>query len=89
MLKNAEAQEFLQKLSNETAGRFYQIEVTNLRKTFGLIVEELRYQYRLGFYPVDEKTDGTVRALKVKIARPDTVVRARGSYRPQNKLTAN
>ncbi len=89
MRKNEEAQEFLQKLSNETAGRFYQSEVTNLRKTFGLIVEELRYQYRLGFYPVDEKTDGTVRALKVKIARPDTVVRARGSYRPQNKLTAN
>lgn len=83
MRKNEEAQEFLQKISDETAGRFYPSEVTNLKKTFGKIVEELRYQYRLGFYPANESSDKTLHELKVKVALPETVVRARNSYRVQ------
>ncbi len=81
--KNEEAKEFLQDLSDRTAGRFYPSEVTNLKKTFGMIVEELRYQYRLGFYPPDEKSDRTLHELKVKVARPETAVRSRSSYRVQ------
>jgi hypothetical protein len=86
--KNEAAEEFLQKLSDTTAGRFYSGEVTDLTKTLGTIVEELRYQYRLGFYPADEKNE-SIRQLKVKVACPDTIVRARSSYRVQSKSESN
>lgn len=84
--KNAAAEEFLQQLADKTAGRSFTGEVSDLKKTFASIVDELRYQYRLGFYPSDEaQNDKTVRELQVKVARPDAVVRARKSYRAQSQ----
>ncbi len=82
--KNEEAKEFLQSLADETAGRAFAGEVSDLKKTFGDIVDELRFQYRLGFYPPDddERRDSP-HSLRVRIARPDAVVRARSSYRIQ------
>lgn len=80
--QNEMAQDFLQELSDTTAGRFYPSQIGHLKNTFGLIVDELRYQYRLGFYPPDEKQDaGKLHNLKVKITRPEAIVRARDSYR--------
>lgn len=84
-IQNKKAQEFLRKLSDTTAGRFYSIKQGNLKKTFGMIVEELRHQYRLGFYPPEAAGGRTLHELKVKVARPQSVVRARGSYRTQSK----
>lgn len=81
--KNEQAEAFLQRIADMTAGRYYSSEVENLRKTFGLIVDELRYQYRLGFYPADDKNTD-LHELKVKVARPDAIVRARNNYRSQN-----
>ena len=78
---NEAAEEFLQKISDTTAGRFYSGKVNDLTKTFRSIIEELRFQYRIGFYSKDEKNDDAPRQLKVKVTRPDTVVRARNSYR--------
>lgn len=83
--ENRSAQEFLQKLSDTTAGRLYSSKDGKLKKTFEMIVEELRYQYRLGFYPPEDSGANTLHQLKVKVSRPDTVVRSRGSYRVQNK----
>jgi len=80
---NEEAEEFLQELSDTTAGRFYTSKDGKLKKTFEMIVEELRFQYRLGFYPPEETAEKTVHEIKVKVARPETVVRSRGSYRIQ------
>jgi hypothetical protein len=58
--------------------------VSDLKQTFGEIVEELRHQYRLGFYPPDHPA-GSVHTIKVEVgieaARPDVVVRSRRSYR--------
>ena len=54
--------------------------MTNLKKTFGLIADELRHQYRLGFYPPDHPA-GSTHSLRVEVARPGLVVRARPSYR--------
>ena len=82
---NQEAQEFLQKLSDTTAGRFYSSKDGKLKKTFAMIVEELRFQYRLGFYPPEEIGERSLHDLKVKVSLPETVVRSRGSYRVQNK----
>jgi len=83
--QNDVAQEFLQQLSDTTAGRFYSSKDGKLKKTFGLIVDELRYQYRLGFYPPEETAEKPLHQLKVKVAKEQAVVRARGSYRTQTK----
>ena len=73
--------EFLRELSEVTSGRFYQSEVTDLKKTFSLIAEELRHQYRLGFYPGELQRDGSLHQLKVKVDALDVAVRARQQYR--------
>ena len=79
--RDLEGAEFLTRLSDETSGRFYRSEVTDLKKTFTLIADELRNQYRLGFYPDNTKQDDSPHQLKVKVSRPDVAVRARQQYR--------
>lgn len=78
--RNQDAIEFLQELSEASAGRYFNSEVENLKQTFSQIVEELRHQYRLGFYPPDNVSTG-VHQLRVEVARRDVVVRSRRSYR--------
>jgi Ca-activated chloride channel homolog len=79
--EDEDALDFLGKLSGRTGGRFYSSEASKLNKTFASILEELRFQYRLGFYlPEDDKT---IHALKVGVARPDVLVRTRSQYRLQ------
>ena len=82
--RNEEAIDFLRRLSEVSAGRYFSSEVSDLKQTFGQILEELRHQYRLGFYPPDHPA-GSVHAIKVEVGieavRPDVVVRSRRSYR--------
>ena len=76
--------EFLAKLSEATAGRFYRSNKTDLKKTFALIAEELRFQYRLAFQPGELQKDGSLHQLRVKVDAPDVpdvAVRARRQYR--------
>jgi VWFA-related protein len=75
------AVEFLTRLSEVSAGRFYNSEDADLKKTFASIAEELRNQYRLGFYPDALARDGSLHQLKVKVDKPEFVVRARNQYR--------
>jgi VWFA-related protein len=77
---NELAAEYLEELSEASAGRFYQSGVTDLKKTFDLIADELRHQYRLGFYANDDKPNGSSHGLSVEVARSDAVVRSRRSY---------
>ncbi len=81
--KVEKAGDFMHMISVVTAGRFYSTESGNLKKTFDLIVDELRRQYRLGFYPPENSSDKDINEVKVRIARPNLIVRARGSYRLQ------
>ena len=67
-------------LADVTGGRFYEGETKNLKETFTLIAEELRHQYRLGFYPGDLKRDGAIHSLSVKVNLPDVSVRSRHEY---------
>jgi Ca-activated chloride channel family protein len=78
---NLEATDYLKKMSEITAGTFYERDVTDLKETFKIIVDELRNQYRIGFYPPDEETKGTVHNLKVTVNRNNVAVRARKTYR--------
>jgi len=77
----AAAAAFLTKLSEVTGGRFFGGKATNLQNAFDLVARELRYQYRLGFYPAGAAQDGRLRTLKVKVDRPDVAVRSRRQYR--------
>lgn len=78
---NQRARNFLEQLSGMTAGRFIVSDDGKLKKTFEEIVEELRFQYRLGYYPPEENGVRKVHDLKVRVAQPEAVVRARSSYR--------
>jgi VWFA-related protein len=73
--------ELMEQLSTITGGRFYNGDTKHLKETFALIAEELRHQYRLGFYPGELKHDGTVHALNVKVDLADVSVRSRREYR--------
>ena len=70
----------MQDLADVTGGRFYEGETKKLKETFSLIAEELRHQYRLGFYPEELKRDGATHALLVKVNLPNVSVRARHEY---------
>jgi VWFA-related protein len=78
---NEQAADYLGQLADASAGRFYRSEVTDLKKTFDLIADELRHQYRLGFYSSGEPSGNAVHRLTVEVARSEAVVRARRTYR--------
>lgn len=78
--RNDEAVDFLTRLAEVSAGRYYSSEASDLNQTFRLIAEELRHQYRLGFYPDRSKADGQRHMLRVEVTTPNAVVRARRSY---------
>lgn len=82
---NKAAELFLRDLSETTAGRFAASKDGKLKKTFDTIVEELRFQYRLGFYPPEERGTASAHQLKVKVSRPDVVVRSRTAYRVESR----
>jgi Ca-activated chloride channel family protein len=71
---------FLLRTAQDSAGVLYRSEVTDLKKTFARVAEELRHQYLLAFYPDPARIDGAQHFLRVLVARPNVVVRARRSY---------
>lgn len=76
-----EAVDFLKKMSDTTAGRFYFSDTPNLKDIFKKVAAELRQQYRLGYRSKDGSNDAAVSSIVVKVDRPDVVVRARGKFR--------
>lgn len=82
---NREAEEYLRQMADVTAGRFYASRDGRLKEVFTAIIEELRFQYRLGFYPPDTEGDAAFHEIKVKVSRPEMVVRARNGYRLERK----
>ncbi|HEX8706749.1 MAG TPA: VWA domain-containing protein [Pyrinomonadaceae bacterium] len=75
------ADAYLNDLANKTGARLYHAETTqDISHSFALIAEELRRQYSLGYYPKAMAQTGQRRQLKVRVMRPNLVVRARDSY---------
>jgi len=75
------AEKFLNELSNLTGGRVDKVSsTTNLNQAFARIADELRKIYSLGFYPSDKRKVGVRYALKVRVYRPNLLIRARNSY---------
>ncbi|HEX7177715.1 MAG TPA: VWA domain-containing protein [Pyrinomonadaceae bacterium] len=86
----ARAGRYLRELATLTGGRHYQADdLSYLRQAFSNIAEELRRQYSLGYYPSKQAQASERRQIKVRVKRPNLVVRARDSYiyRPGGSTT--
>ncbi len=75
------ADQFLNQLSEQTGGSVYKVADTfNLNSAFAKIADDLRKIYALGYYPSSERKVGVRYAIKVRVYRPNLVVKARSGY---------
>ena len=82
--------EYLQELADSSGGRLYFGDsLGSISSAFGQIADELRYQYSLSYYPENGKKKGTFRSIRVRVSRPDSVVRARKGYRTGESAASN
>lgn len=73
-----EAREFLNEIAGRSGGRVYRVSsTTNLNSSFANIANELRKIYSLGYYPSGEKKSGAKYEIKVRVYRPELVIRAK------------
>jgi VWFA-related protein len=71
---------YLHDLARVTGARLYQAENENFAFAFRSVAEELRRQYSLGYYPKNKPNAGERRGIRVRVDRPELVVRTRDSY---------
>lgn len=73
---------YLNELADVTGGRVFRPESTpgGLTSAFEGIAEELRRQYNIGYVPKAEGKPGQRKQIKVRVNRPNLVIRARDSY---------
>ncbi len=78
----AVGRKYLEDLSAYTGGRIFEPLRTaaGLTTAFQNIAEELRRQYYIGFIPSDTGSSGERRQIRVRVNRPNLVIRARDSY---------
>ena len=73
--------QYLEALAANSGGRKFEADTTaNLEAAFAGIAEELRRQYSLGYYPDKAGAPGERRQIKVRVARPDVIVKAKNTY---------
>jgi VWFA-related protein len=73
---------YLEELAAYTGGRVFRPEATpgGLTNAFEGIAEELRRQYSIGYIPSEDGKPGQRKQIKVRVNRPNLVLRARDSY---------
>ena len=72
---------YLEALAKNSGGRNFDADLMNsLDASFAGIAEELRRQYSLGYYPDKVGQIGERKQIKVRVMRPNLVVRAKNSY---------
>jgi len=72
---------YLEALAQNSGGREFEAgTLQNLDAAFSGIAEELRRQYSIGYYPEKAGTIGERKSIRIRVARPDVVVRAKNSY---------
>jgi Mg-chelatase subunit ChlD len=71
---------YLHDLARVSGARLYNAEQQNLDYAFRSVAEELRRQYSIGYYPKNAPRAGERRQIKVRVNRPELVVRTRDSY---------
>jgi VWFA-related protein len=71
--------QLVHQLASETGGgRITLTPADEVNRLFTAIMNELHYMYLLGYTP--PKSDGKLHQIKVKVANPDLVIRARQHY---------
>lgn len=77
----AKGKAYLETLANNSGGRSFEAKsIYNVDAAFSGIAEELRRQYSLGYYPESVGMVGDRRQIKIRVMRPNVVVRAKTSY---------
>jgi VWFA-related protein len=78
----AVGKKYLEELAAYTGGRVFRPESTpgGLTAAFEGIAEELRRQYSIGYIPSEDGKPGQRKQIKVRVNRPNLVLRARDSY---------
>ncbi len=73
--------QYLEALAQASGGRKFEAQsIYNVDSAFSGIAEELRRQYSLGYYPEKVGNLGDRRQIKIRVMRPEVVVRAKNSY---------
>jgi VWFA-related protein len=70
---------YLEDLARNSGGRNFEAR-NNLDVAFAGIAEELRRQYSIGYYPENVGQVGDRKQIRVRVMRPNLVVRAKTSY---------
>ena len=79
------AQMSLMSLAEETGGA-YSVNSNDFSRIYDRIVRDSSTYYLLGYYPTDERRNGSIRRIQVKVNRPDVNVFARKAYQaPKDK----
>jgi VWFA-related protein len=73
------AQESLRAIALDTGG-FSVLNTNEFASAFDRIIQENSSYYLLGYYPSNDKRDGRLRRVDVKVKRPGLTVRARSGY---------
>ncbi len=77
----ARGKAYLETLAINSGGRPFEAKsMYNVDAAFSGIAEELRRQYSLGYYPESVGSVGDRRQIKIRVMRPNVVVRAKTSY---------
>jgi hypothetical protein len=77
----ARGKQYLDLLAQNSGGREFEADTLgNLEAAFAGIAEELRRQYSLGYSPDNPGQPGERKQIKIRVLRPDVVVRAKNSY---------
>ena len=69
--------EILEILAQETAGRFYEKDVGNLKEAFESIAEELKKQYLIGFYPQYTESTASTGDIRIQVDRKEFTARTK------------
>ncbi|HEY8559295.1 MAG TPA: VWA domain-containing protein [Pyrinomonadaceae bacterium] len=70
---------YLEELARNSGGRAFEAR-NDLNAAFSGIAEELRRQYSIGYYPENVGKVGDRKQIRVRVMRPNLVVRAKTSY---------
>ena len=71
----------MKEFATQTGGRYLHTpQGDKLEEAFTGIVDELRNQYTITYYPADKKRDGRWRKLSINVSRPGLTTRTRKGY---------
>ena len=79
---------YLEAIAANSGGRIFEPDLmTNLEAAFQGVAEELRRQYSIGYYAKEDGRPGDRKRIKIEVARPRAVVKAKSTYIVKEKTS--